>query len=58
MIMRKITFGNRSLDGGEAHQIITSIIHTGLLRGIRPLDIFKVLSLRSLTSFDELPRPP
>lgn len=58
VIMRKITFGNRSLDGVESHQIITSIIHTGLLQGIRLLDIFKVLSVRSLTSLDELPRPP
>ncbi len=58
VIMRKITFGNRSLDGVESHQIITSIIHTGLLQGIKPLNIFKVLAERALTSLDELPRPP
>lgn len=58
VIMRKIIFGNQSDKGAEAHQIIMTIIQTGLLNGIKPLDIFRALTIRPLTSYDELPRPP
>jgi hypothetical protein len=40
VIMRKITFGNKSLKGEETHSIITSIIQTARLNGKRPFDVF------------------
>ena len=58
VIMRKITFGNCSDDGAENHQLIMSIMQTGLSNGIEPLDIFRALEAKSLTSYAELPRPP
>lgn len=67
VIMRKITFGNRSELGVENHQIIMSIIQTGLLNRIEPLEIFRALSVnptlfrkdgvKPLTSYAKLPRP-
>lgn len=45
VIMRKITFGNRSAWGAEKHQIIMSIIQTGILNGIEPLKLFLALTL-------------
>jgi len=45
VIMRKITFGNGSAWGAEKHQIIMSIIQTGILNGIEPLKLFLALTL-------------
>ena len=39
VIMRKITFGNRSTTGVRNHQVIMSILQTALLHGIQPLPI-------------------
>ena len=59
VIMRKLTFGNRSDLGALNLAMIMSIIQTGVLNDIEPLDIFLALSEKPLTSF-ELPtiRPP
>jgi hypothetical protein len=58
--MRKLTFGNRS-DFGASNQAVTiSIIETGVLNDVEPLDIFLALSVKPLTLPVELPgaRPP
>lgn len=54
VIMRKITFGNRSALGASNHAVMMSIIQTGILNGIEPLNISLALSVKSLTSFTEL----
>ena len=56
VIMRKITFGNRSALGASNHAVMMSIIQTGILNGIEPLDISLALSVKPLTSFTELPK--
>ena len=56
VIMRKITFGNRSASGASDHAVIMSTIQTGILNGIEPLDISLALSVKPLASFTELPR--
>lgn len=56
VIMRKVTFGNRSALGALNQAVITSIIQTGVLNGIEPLDICLALSVKPLASFAELPR--
>ena len=60
VIMRKVTFGNRSAAGALNQAVTMSVIQTGVLNGIEPLDICQALSLKPLTSFVELarPRPP
>jgi hypothetical protein len=60
VIMRKVTFGNRSAVGDLNRAVTMSVIQTGVLNGIEPLDICQALSLKPLTSFVELarPRPP
>jgi hypothetical protein len=55
VIMRKITFGNRSGLGALNQAVIMSIIQTGILNGIEPLNISLALSVKPLTSFTELP---
>jgi FtsZ-binding cell division protein ZapB len=57
VIMRKVTFGNRSASGALNQAVIMSVIETGVLNGIEPLDTCLALSLKPLTSFIELPRP-
>ena len=44
VIMRKITFGNRSESGARNHQVIMSIIHTARLNGIEPFNAFLSLA--------------
>jgi hypothetical protein len=60
VIMRKLTFGNRSDFGASNQAVTTSIIDTGVLNDVEPLDIFLALSVKPLTSLIELPgaRPP
>jgi hypothetical protein len=53
VIMRKITFGNRSEHGAEKHQIIMSIIQTGILNGIEPLSLFLALTRGDVSSFEK-----
>jgi hypothetical protein len=57
VIMRKVTFGSRSALGALNQAVIMSIIQTGVLNGIEPLDICLALSFKPLTSLIELPRP-
>ena len=56
VIMRKVTFGNRSALGALNQAVLMSIIQTGVLNGIEPLDISRALSVKPLASFAELPR--
>ena len=56
VIMRKVTFGNRSALGALNQAVITSIIQTSVLNGIEPLDICLALSVKPLASFADLPR--
>ena len=56
VITRKVTFGNRSAVGALNQAMLMSIIQTGLLNGIEPLDICLALSVKPLASFAELPR--
>ena len=44
VIMRKITFGNRSATGARNHQVIMSILQTASLHHIEPLSIFLSLA--------------
>ncbi len=56
VIMRKITFGNRSIIGIRNHQVIMSILQTALLHRIKPLPIFLSLAVNkedSLMAFQE-----
>jgi len=56
VIMRKITFGNRSTTGVRNHQVIMSILQTASLHGIKPLPIFLSLATNkedSLMGFQE-----
>jgi len=57
VIMRKVTFGSRSALGTLNQAIIMSIIQTGILNDVEPLDICLALSLKPLTSLIQLPRP-
>ena len=56
VIMRKITFGNRSSSGALNQAVMMSIIQTGILNGIEPLNILLALSVKPLTSLTELPK--
>jgi hypothetical protein len=56
VIMRKITFGNRSALGALNQAVMMSIIQTGILNGIEPLNILLALSVKPLTSLTELPK--
>jgi len=47
VIMRKITFGNRSQTGARNHQVIMSVLETAKLNGINPIDVFHSLSTNS-----------
>lgn len=56
VIMRKITFGNRSTTGARNHQVIMSVLQTASLHGIKPLPIFLSLAINkedSLMAFQE-----
>jgi len=56
VIMRKITFGNRSTTGTRNHQVIMSILQTALLHEVEPLPIFLSLATNkedSLMVFQE-----
>jgi FtsZ-binding cell division protein ZapB len=60
VIMRKLTFGNRSDSGALNQAVIMSIVETGVLNDVEPLDILLALSVKPVTSFIEFPRirPP
>ncbi len=55
--MRKLTFGNRSDSGASNEAVLMSVVETGVLNDVEPLDIFRALSIKTLTSFGELPEP-
>lgn len=44
VIMRKITFGNRTESGAANHSKIMSIIQSGILNGKEPIDVFRSLT--------------
>jgi hypothetical protein len=48
VLFRKITFGNRSLNGAENHSVIMSIIQTAKLHGIDPIRVLENILLGSL----------
>jgi hypothetical protein len=56
IIMRKITFGNRSSSGASNQAVMMSIRETSILNGIEPLNILLALSVKPLTSLTELPK--
>jgi hypothetical protein len=56
VIMRKITFGNRSSSSASNQAVMMSIRETSILNGIEPLNISLALSVKPLTSFTELPK--
>lgn len=58
VIMRKLMFGNRSERGAYNHSVIMSIIQTGILNKIKPLDVFTGLLNGSNSLFSQLPMPP
>jgi len=60
VIKRKLTFGNRSDSGASNEAVVMSLVETGVLNGVEPLNIFRALSEKPLTSFPQLPtvRPP
>jgi hypothetical protein len=60
VIMRKLTFENRSGLGASNQAVTISIIETGVLNDVEPLDIFLALSAKPLTLPVQLPgaRPP
>ena len=50
VIMRKITFGNRSDNGVQNHQILMSLLQTARLRQLNPLAFFQQLLTDSTTA--------
>ena len=56
VIMRKITFGNRSSSSASNQAVMISIIQTGILNGIESLNILLAFSVKPLTSLTELPK--
>lgn len=60
VIMRKITFGNRSQPGVRNHQVIMSVLETAKLNGINPIDVFRSLSTnpKDLSFLPEKTRAP
>ncbi len=60
VIKRKLTFGNRSDLGASNEAVVMSVVATGVLNGVEPLNVFRALSEKPLTSFVQLPtaRPP
>ncbi len=51
VILRKLTFGNRSDAGADRHKILMSIIQTARKNNISPLDILISIAVQSNNSF-------
>ena len=47
VIFRKITYGNRSMEGAQNHSVIMTILQTAKLNGIDPLTALEKILLRS-----------
>jgi len=47
VIFRKITYGNRSIEGAQNHSVIMTILQTAKLNGIDPLTALEKILLRS-----------
>ncbi|MBL7158829.1 MAG: IS66 family transposase [Candidatus Omnitrophica bacterium] len=45
VIFRKITFGNRSLEGAKVHDVLMSILQTAKLNGMDPIETLRKLLL-------------
>lgn len=56
VIMRKITFGNRSEVGAHNHSVIMSIVQSGILNNVNPLDIFIMLTRKDCAKDIDLPQ--
>lgn len=54
VIIRKITFGNRSPAGARKHEIIMSIIQTVILNKVEPLRLFLALTIRDISFLEEI----
>ena len=50
VIMRKITFGNRSAQGARTHSILASLLHTARRQGRDPRAFFQTLLLADTTT--------
>ena len=57
VIMRKITFGNRSDIGAKNHSIVMSLLQTGISNGIKPLDILLLLTTKTVVNLSEIIEP-
>jgi len=55
VIMKKLMFGNRSDSSASDQAVVESIAETSIVNGVEPLDIFRVLSVKPLPSFVQLP---
>jgi len=44
VILRKVTFGNKSQAGIKNHEVLMSIIETAILRGLEPFDVIRKLN--------------
>ncbi len=53
VIMRKVTFGNRSFYGMRKHEVIMSLLETGKKHGVEPLKILYHLTLGNTSFIDE-----
>jgi len=51
VILRKLTFGNRSLTGANNHKILMSIIQTARMHNINPLNLLISIATKSNNSF-------
>jgi transposase len=52
VIMRKITFCNRTWEGARRFEILMSAIQTGRMKRIEPLQILLTLTMKQISSFD------
>jgi hypothetical protein len=55
VIMRKVTFGNRSQTGVRNHQVLMSVLQTGVLSGANPFDIFLSLNFKDKANLSFIP---
>jgi hypothetical protein len=53
VILRKLTFGNRSETGAEKHKILMSIIQTARKNKINPLDILISLATKPYNNLQQ-----
>jgi hypothetical protein len=54
VIMKKLMFGNGSDSSASDQTVVKNIVEPGIFNGVEPLDIFRALSVKPLTSFAQL----